>query len=96
MSEWRHLLGGMLLWTAHFFAVYGIASLFPGTRLATMLVLAATLVALAVAGYLLAATIRRQGAEDDSLKRWNSKASAMLYALAGLAILYQGMPALFG
>lgn len=94
MREWRHLLGGMLLWTAHFFAVYGIASLFPGTRLAAFLVLVATGLALAVAGYLLAATLRRHRAEDDSLERWSSKGSAMLYALAGLAVLYQGLPAL--
>ena len=94
MSVWRHLLGGMLLWTAHFFAVYGIASLFPGTRLAVLLVIGVTVLALAVAGYQFAATFRRQRAEEDGLKRWSSKGGAVLYALAGLAILYQGMPAL--
>lgn len=94
MLVWRHLLGGMLLWTAHFFAVYGIASLFPGTRLAALLVLVATVLALAVAGYLLTATLRRHGVEGDSLRRWSSKAGVILYALAGLAIIYQGLPAL--
>lgn len=94
MREWRHLLGGMLLWTAHFFAVYGIASLLPGTRLAAILVLFATGLALAIAGYLLAATVREHRTEEDSLKRWSSKGSAVLYALAGLAVLYQGLPAL--
>ena len=94
MGVWRHLLGGMLLWTAHFFAVYGIASLFPGTTLASTLVLAATMLALAVAGYLLAATLRHRRADGDGLQRWSSKAAAILYALAGLAILYAGMPAL--
>ncbi len=94
MSEWRYLLGGMLLWSAHFFAVYGIASLLPGTRLAAILVLFATGFALAIAGYLLAATVREHRTEEDSLKRWSSKGSAVLYALAGLAVLYQGLPAL--
>lgn len=94
MREWRHLLGGMLLWTAHFFAVYGIASLLPGTRLAAILVLFATGFALAIAGYLLAVTVREHRTEEDSLKRWSSKGSAVLYALAGLAVLYQGLPAL--
>lgn len=94
MGMWRNFLGGMLLWTAHFFAVYGIASLFPGTRLAALLVLVVTGLALAVAGYLLTATLRHHRTEEDSLKRWSSKGSAILYALAGLAVLYQGLPAL--
>ncbi|UUR08914.1 hypothetical protein [Sphingomonas glaciei] len=94
MDAWRHLLGGMLLWTVHFFTVYGIASLFPGTKLAAMLVLVATGLALALAAYLLAATLRHHRTEEDNLKRWRSKGSAILYALAGLAILYQGLPAL--
>ena len=94
MGVWRHLLGGMLLWTVHFFAVYGISSLFPGTRLAAILVLVTTGLALAVAGYLLAARLQHHRTEEDSLKRWSSKGSAILYALAGLAVLYQGLPAL--
>lgn len=94
MGVWRHLLGGMLLWTAHFFAVFGIASLFPGTRLAAVLVLVATVLALAIAGYLFARALRRQSVARDGLIRWNSKGGAALYALAGLAIFYQGLPAL--
>ena len=94
MSVWLSLLRGMLLWTAHFFAVYGIASLFPGTRLGAWLVIVATLLALAVTTYLLVATLRRRGAQEDSLTRWSSEGGALLYALAWVAILYQGMPAL--
>lgn len=93
MGAWRHLLGGMLLWTVHFFTVYGIASIFPGTRLAAILVLVATGLALVLAGYLLIVTLRHHRTEEDDLKRWSSQGSALLYALAGLAVLYQGLPA---
>jgi len=95
MAVWRHLLGGLLLWTAHFFAVYGIASLFPGTRLAVILVLVVTVAALGLAGMLLARSVRNLRRDEDRLGRWNHKGSALLYALAATAILYQGLPAAF-
>lgn len=93
MRVWRHLLGGMLLWTAHFFAAYGIASVFPGTPLADVLVLIVTLLALAVAGLLFTAMLRGVRGESDSLERWTYKGGAVGYALAGIAIVYQGLPA---
>lgn len=94
MGIWRHLLGGMLLWTVHFFAAYGIASVLPGSALAAPLVLAVTALALGVAIFLLLRTLRAQSAENDRLRSWSSEAGAVLYGLAGVAILYQGMPAL--
>ncbi|GAA4015208.1 hypothetical protein GCM10022280_12320 [Sphingomonas swuensis] len=94
MGIWRHLLGGMLLWTAHFFAAYGIASLLPGSSLAAVLVLIVTALAFGGAMLLLAATLRRRQADEDGLRRWSSEGGAVLYGLAGVAILYQGLPAL--
>ena len=95
MGTWRHLLGGLLLWTAHFFAVYGIASLFPGQDIAVGLVLVVTLGALAAAALLFARAMKQYWTADDQLRRWISSGAAFGYALAGVAVLYQGMPAIF-
>lgn len=94
MAAWRHLLGGMLLWTAHFFAAFGIASTLPGTRAANIIVLIATVVALGIATLLFVKTIQKLRSDSDQLTRWIYGAAALGYALAGTAILFQGLPAL--
>lgn len=95
MRAWRHLLGGLLLWTVHFFAVYGIASVLPGTRAAIILVLIATAIALVAAAWLFMKAMRAHRHPGDKLQRWMHGLSALGYALAGLAITYQGLSAAF-
>ena len=95
MAFWRTLLGGLILWTAHFFAVYGIASIFPGTRTAVVLVLVATGLALAAAAWFFVRSARAVRAARDDLQRWSSGLALLGYALAGAAITYQGLPAAF-
>ncbi len=92
MRFWRNLLGGLILWTAHFFAVYSIASLWPGTMLARVLVLVATILALAVAGWGAMLVLRKKRTAPDDLVEWSRGLALLGYALAGTAILYQGMP----
>lgn len=94
MRFWRNLLGGLILWTAHFFAIYIIASLWPGTLLARVLVLMATILALAVAGWRSMLVLRNMRAVPDDFTRWSRGLALLGYALAGTAILYQGAPSL--
>lgn len=92
MRFWRNLLGGLILWTAHFFAVYGVASLWPGTQLARILVLVATVLAFAVGGWLSVKGLRQFRAATDDMQRWSWSLALLGYALAGAAIAYQGLP----
>ena len=92
MRFWLNLLGGLILWTAHFFAVYGVASLWPGTQLARILVLVATVLAFAVGGWLSVKGLRQFRAATDDMQRWSWSLALLGYALAGAAIAYQGLP----
>lgn len=94
MRFWRNLLGGLILWTAHFFATYIIASLWPGTSLARILVVMATVLALAVAGWRAVLVLRHMRTAADGFLRWSGGLALLGYALAGAAILYQGLPSL--
>ena len=95
MRVWAMLLGGLIVWTAHFFAVYGIASIFPGTSLARWLTIAVTLPALAVTGWLLWLSLRqRRSDEADSFDRWTAGLAALGNAVGLIAVAYQGLPAI--
>jgi len=95
MRSWRHLLGGLILWAAHFLAVYGIASVLPGTRTAIILVLLVTSLALAGAAWLFARTVAAFRTAGDDLQRWSAGLALLGYAMAAPAIVYQGLPAAF-
>lgn len=95
MGAWRDLLGGLVLWTAHFFGVYLIGSVLPGSGAAIVLVLIVTVLALATASWLFARTARALRQTTDDFQRWAGGIALLGYALAGLAIAYQGLPALF-
>lgn len=94
MLAWRHILGGLLLWAGHFFAVYGIASVLPGTSLAALFILIATVLGLALAAWFLVQAVRARNSSSDKLQRWLHGLSGLGYALAALAIVYQGLPAI--
>lgn len=95
MRSWLILLGGLLIWTADFFALYGVASIFPGLEIARYLTLAITAVAAAAATWLLLRMLTRmRDPASDELADWIPKLAAAEAALALVAILYQGAPAL--
>ena len=94
MQQWRNLLGGLLLWAVHFFAVYIIGSVFPGTKTAAVLVLVTTVVILALTWALAIRAIRAGSKTDDRLQRWISDLTLLGYTVAGVAIIYQGLPAI--
>lgn len=93
MRFWRNLLGGLILWTAHFFAVYGVASIWPGTPLAGLLVLAVTILAIGGGIWLSLRSLQQFRAAHDDMNRWASSLALLGYALSGAAIAYQGLPA---
>ena len=94
MRHLRNLLGGFLLWAVHFFAVYIIASIFPGTTTSIVLILAITLVMLAITLWSTARTFRALQGASDGLHRWTISLSLFGYGLAGIAIIYQALPAI--
>lgn len=94
MKNWMFLLAGLLVWAAHFFGVYIIGSLFPGTELARWLVLGITLLSVCVVGLILLFLVRRTEAPPDALDGWLSVLSRSGCGLAIVAITYQGLPAL--
>jgi hypothetical protein len=88
------LLAGLLVWAAHFFGVYIIGSLFPGTQLARWLVLGVTLLGVGVVGLFLIRPVRRMEAPADTLDCWLRVLARSGCALAIVAITYQGLPAI--
>lgn len=95
MRSWLLLLGGLLIWAADFFALYGVASIFPGMEVARYLSLAVTAIAAAAAAWLLLRMLARmRSPASDELADWIPKLAAAEAALALVAILYQGAPAL--
>lgn len=91
------MLGGLLVWTAHFFGLYIVASIFPETGLARVLAGVLTLAGLAVDAYLLrraAAELKRDKTEE--VRRWQAVVAALAAAVSFVAVLWQGLPALIG
>jgi hypothetical protein len=95
MRAWAFMLGGLIVWTVHFFSLYIIASIFLTTILARILALAATLACLAADGWLLARALRRLRTENaDEAGRWNVSIAALAAAISLVAVAWQGLPAL--
>ena len=96
MKSWLILLAGLLAWTAHFFAVYAIASLLPGRAEARWLVFLVTAIALAGTSVLLLRALRAHRGSADEIDRWVGGGGVLGCALALVGILYQGLPAAIG
>ncbi len=97
MRRWALLLGGLVVWAAHFFALYGIASVWLQGPTAPVLVGVATLAALAVDGWLLWRTApakRARAVGIDREDRWIARVGFVGAALSALAVVWQGLPAL--
>lgn len=86
------MLGGMIVWTVHFFSLYAIASIFLTTPLARGL-------ALLVSGGCLVADawlFRRAfvAKRDDEIDGWNRKLSLLMTGISALAVIWQTFPAI--
>lgn len=95
VGRWAFLLGGLIVWAAHFFLVYGFSLIFPGTQLARLLTLIATVPALAADAALMwvAAAGALRGSSDD-LDIWVRNLGAVGALLSAVAVLWQALPAL--
>lgn len=91
MQSWAVLLAGLLVWAAHFFALYGIgefAGAGAGSR-ASVLVLSALAL---LADFLLARRLRLRPRGDD-FARWRAGVALGGVALSALAVVWQALPA---
>ena len=93
MNRWLLMLGGLLVWAAHFFALYAAASIFPGAPTANILALIITVMALGANGLLLWWALGRRTA-PDTFDRWTWRLAASSAGLSFIAVLWQGLPAL--
>lgn len=94
MAAWRSMLGGLLVWAAHFFTLYILASVFGTSLEARVGTAIATLMALAVA--IMIFMNARRSTDADPLLRWMASIKALGAALVIVAVLWQALPALIG
>lgn len=98
MRPWAVMLGGLLVWTAHFMVIWTGSSVFLTSPAARLVTGSATLVALPAIAMLARAGWRRQQAQatggQNRFGGWSAQL-ALLSALAGaIAIVWQALPAL--
>ncbi len=97
MRAWSFMLGGMIVWAIHFFALYIIASIFLTSTTSRILALLVTLACFAAAALLLVRATRPIGVEQaDSFRRWQSYLAGLAASLALVAIFWQALPAVIG
>lgn len=92
MRAWFLLLGGLVVWTIHFFALYAIGSIFLTTTLGRALTLLMTIACLAAAAGV--GLIAWRAERDDAQARWIRVVSLWGVALSAIAIFWQGLVAL--
>lgn len=88
MLRWFLLLGGLIVWTVHFFALYSVGSIFLTTDLARVLTLVITLLCLVANVGVAAVALRLLSA--DGPDRWVRAVSLWSVALGSVAVLWQG------
>jgi hypothetical protein len=92
VRTWALLLGGLIVWTVHFFALYAVASVFLTTPLARALTGVITLACLGAVAFLIV-RVRKFGTAS-AMDRWVHAVSLVGLGLSGVSILWQGLPAL--
>jgi ABC-type nickel/cobalt efflux system permease component RcnA len=92
VRTWAFLLGGLVVWTVHFFALYIVGSVWHSTLLARGLTLAITIGCLAavIIQYLSVRRIQREAEMD----KWGRTVALAGLGVAGIAVIWQGLPAL--
>lgn len=95
MRAWAFMLGGLIVWTVHFFSIYIVASIFLTSDVARILTVLITLACLAADGVLLTSALRLlRGGGTDEAGRWNISLAALAAAISLVAVAWQGLPAL--
>lgn len=88
MKSWLILLGGLLVWTVHFFGLYAIAEIAPRA----WLVLALTVLCLGTDIWL--QLFIRRLPRDDDFAAWRRSVALIGTGLSLLAVCWQALPAL--
>lgn len=94
MRAWLLMLGGLIVWAAHFFTLYTLASVFGSSLTARIGTGLLTIVAVAADILLLLAIARGFRSKPDDFDSWVLWLGALGAALSLVAILWQGFPAL--
>ena len=95
MRAWLLLLGGMIVWTVHFFVLYGLGSLFETSATARIGTAVATAACLAADAWLLLLCIRTARRNDaETVIGWPARLGAPVAVLSLVAVAWQGLPAL--
>lgn len=92
MRGWTFLLGGLIVWAVHFFALYIVASIFLTTPLARGLALLITFACLGVGAFMLARVMRSEA--PTATDAWMRAVALCGFGLAAVAIVWQALPAL--
>lgn len=95
MRGWAFMLGGVLVWAADFFLLYGIASIFLTTPTARVLALLVSAVALAADGWLLWTSWAQLGSVDDPYRRWMARLALFTAAISTVGVIWLAFPPLF-
>lgn len=95
MAKWLFALGGLLVWAAHFFLLYAFSSIFPGTQLARLLSLLATIPALGADALLLTMAARRRlaHARNGDVHEWMVDLGGLAAAGSFVAVVWMALPA---
>lgn len=86
MRTWAILLGGLLVWTAHFFGLYAIAEIAPSR------VLTAVLTVMCLAADILLLSWARRLDSSDAFAIWRRSIGLGGIALSLVAVCWQALP----
>lgn len=92
MRAWAILLGGLLVWAAHFFLLYAIGEFARDGAMARIAIGLLTIACLAAEFVILALCLKRP---RDGFGQWQRQVGALGAALGGIAIVWQALPSLF-
>ncbi len=94
MRAWAYLLGGLLVWAVHFFALYAAASIFLTSPTSRAITAVATLICLAAAALLGVRGWAGRRGGGEPFGKWVHTIAALSGAAAFIAIAWQALPAL--
>ena len=94
MRAWTYMLGGLILWAVHFFALYITASVFHTSDTTRVITVAITVLCLAGAGWLVWTAWHARAGDTDPFGAWTHYIAMLAGAIGCISILWQGLPAL--
>lgn len=93
MRIWADLLGGLIIWAVHFFALYLVASIYLTSTTSRILATAVTLGCLLAAGLFVWQAWSTGPDPEESFGSWSRRLALLSGIAVMIAILWQGLPA---